>query len=211
MIPLQQCYEAACRQPSDINQHCATLARYAAQCASVTEAGVRSAVSSWALLWGLAQSTAAAKTHTGIDIHNHANISRVAAAAKQIGVEYRFLQGNDLQVPLEPTDLFFIDTWHVYGQLKRELARFAPLTRRFLIMHDTEVDAERGESIRCRHDVAKQVQASGFPRNEIVKGLRPALDEFLAANKQWRLAEHFKNNNGLTILERVASDGDSLD
>jgi hypothetical protein len=165
---------------------------------------VRSAVSSWALLWGLSQSTAAEKSHCAIDIDYHSNIELVRKAADAVGVHYEFKRGNDLTVPLEPTDLFFIDTWHVYGHLKRELARFAPLTRKFILMHDTEVDAVRGESLRMRMDVGRQMRESGLPRQEIERGLRPAIEEFLAGNSDWRVGEHFSNNNGLTVLERVS-------
>jgi len=44
--------------------------------------------------------------------------------------------------------LVFIDTWHVYGQLKRELAKYAPLTKKYILMHDTTVDEWVGESVR---------------------------------------------------------------
>ena len=48
-----------------------------------------------------------------------------------------------MQLDLDgPVDLLFIDTFHVYGQLKRELARFEGQVRRYIAMHDTEVDAE---------------------------------------------------------------------
>lgn len=47
-----------------------------------------------------------------------------------------------------------------------------------------------------------QARESGYPAEEITRGMRPALEEFLAANPQWEVAEHFENNNGLTVLRR---------
>jgi hypothetical protein len=34
-------------------------------------------------------------------------------------------------------------------------------------------------------------------------GLKPAVDDFLNENKNWKIKEIYTNNNGLTILERV--------
>lgn len=59
-------------------------------------------------------------------------------------------------------DLLFIDTWHVYGHLKRELALHAPRVRRFIAMHDTEVDKDEGESIRMGYDIPAQVVEYGY-------------------------------------------------
>lgn len=203
METLKTKFLEVCAEPSDINEHCATLAKYAQECWHVTEAGVRSARSSWALLYGLTHSTSKKRRHIGIDLHHHPNIDEVARAAESVGVSYAFLEGNDLKVPLKETDLFFIDTWHVYGHLKRELERFAPLTRKYIILHDTVVDAERGESLRCGHDIAEEMAWSGYAREEIERGLWPAVQEFLAKHTEWEIAAHFTNNNGLTVLKRV--------
>jgi len=208
MEELGQRYHTACTEGSDIHEHCPTLAKYAQECAHVTEAGVRSAVSSWALLYGLVASSQTEKRHIGIDLSYHANIGAVARLATQLGVTYTFLEGNDLAVPLEETDLFFIDTWHVYGHLRRELAKFAPLTRKYIIMHDTTVDAVRGESLResYLHDIDAEVASSGYPREEIERGLWPAVTEFLEQHPEWKLLERFTNCNGLTVLQRVQAE-----
>lgn len=69
-------------------------------------------------------------------------------------------------------------------------------------MHDTTVDEITGETIRCGWDAKKQSVESGFPVDEITKGLWPAVVEFLEQNPEWYLKERFTNNNGLTILAR---------
>jgi hypothetical protein len=119
------------------------------------------------------------------------------------GVNTIFYNESDLDCPMEDTDLLFIDTWHVYGQLKRELAKFAPLTKKYIIMHDTTVDEIYGETIRMGWNPEQQSRESGFPVKEITCGLWPAVEEFLAANPDWVLKERFTNNNGLTVLARV--------
>jgi hypothetical protein len=37
-----------------------------------------------------------------------------------------------------------------------------------------------------------------------MRGLWPAVEEFLQENKNWSLKERFTHNNGLTILERTS-------
>jgi hypothetical protein len=44
---------------------------------------------------------------------------------------------------------------------------------------------------------------SGLSREEIERGLWPAVEEFLALHPEWKLKERYTNNNGLTVLERI--------
>jgi hypothetical protein len=70
-------------------------------------------------------------------------------------------------------------------------------------MHDTSIDEWDGETIRNNWNAQKQSYKTGIPVDEINKGLRPAIDEFLNNNKEWILKERHINNNGLTILEKI--------
>jgi Methyltransferase domain len=219
-------YQAVKTRPSDIYEHIETLYQYAKQCQHITECGVRAAVSSWAFLKGLQDNGAVVKRLVGVDIEYHPNIGHVEAAANQNGISFRFIHMNDVMAVLEPTDLLFIDTWHNYGHLKRELATHADKTKRFIILHDTTVDEHHGEDIRMRgiaqhiqpghtlDDVVRIVrqtcpelvavaEKAGYPLKEVACGLRPAVEEFLASHPEWRLRERFTNCNGLTVLERV--------
>jgi hypothetical protein len=94
-----------------------------------------------------------------------------------------FCQADVLQVEVEETDLLFIDTWHVYEQLKQELALHAARVRKYLVFHDTSTYGQVGEAAGSR-------------------GIWPAIQEFLQNNPQWSLHSHAANNNGLTILVR---------
>ena len=126
-------------------------------------------------------------------------------STKHLNIDIECKWTNDLRLNLsENVDLTFIDTWHVYGQLKRELKKFSAVTNKYIIMHDTTVDAIRGETVRKRMNVRKQSIESGFPMREICCGLWRAIEEFLNNNKNWRLKERYTNNNGLTVLERIA-------
>ena len=100
-------------------------------------------------------------------------------------------------------DAWIIHINCVYGQLKRELNKFSKITNKYIIMHDTTVDAIFGETIRNNCDAQKQSKQTGFPIEEINCGLWKAIEEFLEKNSDWKLKERFINCNGLTILERI--------
>lgn len=190
--------------PCDINEHLETLRRYASECESVLEMGVRKCVSSWAFALGLLENGSSVKRLILNDI-DICPSEYIEACAKRAGLELRPLWVNNLTLELDnDVDLTFIDTWHVYGQLKRELERFAPKTKKYIIMHDTTIDAIRGETLRNIHkyDPEEQSRQSGIPVEEICKGLWPAIEEFLEKSTEWKLHARYDNNNGLTILKR---------
>ena len=50
---MEEKYNSLCNLQSDINEHLPILCKYAKECESVIECGVRKCVSSWALAFGL--------------------------------------------------------------------------------------------------------------------------------------------------------------
>jgi hypothetical protein len=136
------------------------------------------------------------------DLLRSPNIADLEKACNNVHVDFRFYECSDLSMPFRPYDLIFIDTWHIYGHLKRELDKFSKVTNKYIIMHDTTVDAFQGETIRCGWDANKQSLETGIPVEEINCGLQLAIDEFLELNTDWFLFEKYENNNGLTILKR---------
>jgi hypothetical protein len=197
-------YNRLCKQESDINEHLPTLYKYASQCESIIELGVRGVVSSYAFVYGLLNNNSSNKKILLNDIEQ-CNISRLLQLTNHLKIDIKYEWVNDLDLEIkENYDLTFIDTWHVYGQLKRELEKFSKVTNKYIIMHDTTIDEIDGETIR-RDDMNAEEQTleSGIPLNEINKGLKPAIDEFLENNSNWKIKEVFTNNNGLTVLEKV--------
>lgn len=198
-------YNTLCNTPSDIYEHLPTLRAYASECESAIEMGVRNCVSSWALALGLLENRKEMKLLILNDI-NICNTDRLESSLEKTPIQIQMIWGNNLNGTIRAVvDLCFIDTWHVYGQLKRELAYYAPLTKKYIIMHDTTVDEWGGETVRNIHkyDPDQQSLQSGFPKEEILKGLWPAIEEFLAANPEWKLHRRWTNNNGLTVLKRM--------
>lgn len=200
-------YMKMCRMPSDINQHLEILSNYSTQCQAIAELGVRDCISTWAFINGLKDNNSEIKVLYSIDILDVPDIEFVINQAQDAGIDMKFFKESSLsvQIPTE-IDMVFIDTWHIYAQLKRELQRYAPVTRKYIIMHDTEVDKMTGEAVRLGCDISELSKESGFPEEEISKGLGPAIVEFVNENSDtWRFKEHYSNNNGLTILERITN------
>lgn len=201
MSVIEQKYKQRCTTPSDINEHLPVLRDYASKCTHITETGVRTAVSSYAFASGLLGKPN--NKLIQIDLNNHANIQQFLAECKAENINAIFYEQSDLKCPLEPTELLFIDTWHVYGHLKRELDRWNSQVSKYIILHDTTVDGIYGETIRNGWNACQQSKDTGIPVHEINKGLWPAVEEFLASHPEWTLEKRLTNNNGLTILCRA--------
>jgi hypothetical protein len=206
---MEETYKNLCEKKSDINEHLPTLYKYATECKSVFETGVRGVVSSWAFAWGLKNNDDDTKKLFMNDL-SVCETSNVEKACSDNGITVKTEWKNNLELTFEENetyDLTFIDTYHVYGQLKRELEKFSKITNKFIIMHDTQVDAIQGEHLRCMWDgtwdnLKRASAETGIPTNELMVGLLPAVDQFLDNNKEWELHEMYQNNNGLTVLRR---------
>jgi GR25 family glycosyltransferase involved in LPS biosynthesis/predicted O-methyltransferase YrrM len=201
---LEMKYNLLSNTPSDINEHLPTLYKYACECDSILELGVRGCVSSWAFLKGL-NNNGKERKHLFVNDIETCPIDELLNVSRDLNVNVEYEWKNDLELKVDDKtfDLTFIDTWHVYGQLKRELSKFSVITNKYIIMHDTSIDAEKGETIRLGLDSMQQAFDSGYPLEEIECGLQKAIDEFLFVNREWRVKEVFDNNNGLTVLERI--------
>jgi hypothetical protein len=155
-----------------------TLYLLARQCRHVTEMGTHTGVSTTALLFAQPERLVC------YDKVLLPPVERLQALA--VPTRLTFHQADVLQVEIEPTDLLFIATWHVYEQLKEELRLHAGKVRRYIVLHDTTTFGERGES-------------------EGHSGLWPAVEEFLSQGT-FQVKGRHENNNGLTILEALQPD-----
>ena len=201
MSVIRQRYNEKCNTWSDIYEHLPTLYKYALDCNHITECGVRFVTSSYAFAYGLLHKENAKLVQVDPSLSNEVRVFK--EECDQENVPTIFYNQSDLDCPIESTDLLFIDTWHIYAQLKRELSRWHSSVNKYIIMHDTTVDEWSGESVRCGQNTEDQSRESGFPEEEIRKGLWPAIEEFLRDHPEWILKERFTNNHGLTVLARV--------
>ena len=203
MNKIQNKYNLLCSTTSDINEHLPTLYKYALDCDSIIETGIRGTVSSWALVCGLLNNNSTNRKKLLLNDINKCNITELLSLTTNENIDINYIWKNNLEIELTQNfDMIFIDTWHVYGQLIRELNKFSVNINKYIIMHDTEIDGNLGETIRNNWNTKQQSITSGVPINEINKGLSFAIKDFLSTHSEWSIKEIFYNNNGLTILEK---------
>ena len=192
-------YNILCKTKSDINEHLPILQKYANDCNHITEMGVRTGVSTWALL---SSKPIKMISYDITDVFFREK-NLVMGSCKKENIDYEFIVGDSLKINIEETDLLFIDTLHVYNQLIRELKLHNNKVKKYIILHDTTTFGEQDETIYS--------YASDIVKNEILdtkekSGLFNAVIDFLDENKNWKIKEKLNNNNGLTVLEKIEID-----
>ncbi len=116
-----------------------------------------------------------------VDVAPVPAIVEVVQIARAAFIHMTFRQINSIHVDLSSgVDLLFIDSWHIYGHLRRELAVHHRYVRKFIILHNTVVDAVHGEVIRLQGVSQVPIAAAsvGYSERDCATGLRPALLEF---------------------------------
>lgn len=198
-------YESNCFIGSDINEHLPVLYELATNCNTIFETGCNGFRSTYALAHGLLNNKNKGKKKILINDELPCNILELlyVVAENNINFFLKYKWGNNLKLNIkEKFDLVVIDTWHVYGQLKRELELFSKICEKYIVVFYTDTDRIYGESIRKKCNFEEQSLISGIPVDEIKKGTQYAIDEFLKKNSNWKVIIEYKNNNGLTIFEK---------
>jgi hypothetical protein len=130
---------------TDIKDHMDALYKLASDpdVRHITEVGVRNVVSSYAFAKA-AMERPGKVVYRAHDLEERAaNTAMTALMAQCPAVDYKFVAGDDLVVPVEDTDFMLIDTWHTYKQLAAELEKLAPRVRKYLAFHNTVAFADR--------------------------------------------------------------------
>jgi hypothetical protein len=179
MIPyyFRAIFLEATRTPSDVNEHMVLMNDLAQECSHIVEFGVRWGTSTKAWLNSKAEVLC-------YDIEIWPEAAELFEKVRELGRDAELIKASSLELPMISTDLLFIDSLHNHNQLKAELALHADGVRKYIVLHDTTLFADRGED-------------GGL-------GLWPAVAEFLATKPEWRIVERRTNNNGLTVLGRTA-------
>lgn len=174
-------YNNLVRTPSDINEHLSTLKKYTEECKSVLELGVRNIVSTYAFLAGNPEYMMSCD----INMPPSDKLEVLYKEIAETNINYKFVQSDDLKLEIDRNyDLIFIDTWHIYDLLVKELQKFNKYANKYIILHDTMTFRNIGEDPKY-------------------KGLYPAISTFLANTPGWSVKEDRPNNNGLMVLERI--------
>ena len=201
MEHLRQLYLNACNTPSDIHLHLPVLHGYATKCAHVTEMGARTGNSTVAFLYAHPPKFVSYDyQYKTPEPHLEAGVKQLVAlfeACKAMGVNCAYSGADVLKTEIEPTDLLFIDTWHCYAQLAKELKLHGHKAKKYIAFHDTFSYGTRGEgypSMDIHHPHRDTMDGSG--------GIRPAIDEFLEAHREWSIEHETKQNNGLIVIAK---------
>jgi hypothetical protein len=81
------------------------------------------------------------KKFTTVDQGTTLDIDLFNKAATEVGVEFKFILGNDLEIEIEHCELLFIDTVHSQEHTYNELKTHANKVSKYLVFHD--VNPER--------------------------------------------------------------------
>jgi hypothetical protein len=189
MKSIENNYKHYCSIPSDIHEHLPNLKRYASLSESIVELGVRDAVSTWAFLAGNPDRL------LSVDIFRSPNIDHVVEACQHRPELFEFWQKSSLEIIIPQCDLLFIDTFHNFNQLSKELKLHHDNVNKWIILHDTTTYAHHSEP----NSSMNSLEDFGNPN----LGLWDAVSQFLIDHPAWTVKERFTNNNGLTILHKA--------
>lgn len=198
---IDQHFERFKNEVSSLNEHMETFKLYTQECEHVTELGTCEVVSTWGFLAGRPKKFVTVDLvdrYVDIQATGRLQLAEQAAADNNIEFQFRMADTSDPSFVIEETDLLFIDTWHVYDQLKKELALHSSKAKKYILLHDTSTFGELGEIAAYNCNIKPNDVCDLSPR----KGLWQAVEEFLENNNEWILKERFMHNNGLTILVR---------
>lgn len=182
-INLKKEYNDTCKSSSDINEHLPVLYEAALDCSHITEMGVRSGSSTRAFLY------ADPKKYIAYDIKIDPEVNLLFDYCKSVGKDFHYIESNVLEIEIEETDFLFIDTYHCYEQLSKELFLHAPKVKKYIGFHDTFTYGRKGENL-------------SFQSFSGTKGILYAIEEFLDKNKNWEIVHDVDYNNGLIIIEK---------
>lgn len=201
---LLKAYLEHCETPSDINEHLPVLKKYAQECDSVMEIGIRTMVSTWSCLYGLANNNRSSnKIYIGVDLEYPPTDKYELArkVSRENNIHFNFYKNNDMNITFNgPVDMLFIDSLHIYCHLTYELETFCPYVNKYICFHD--IDYPWGfmdEPYTGGYDH----YPSWIDKNK--RGLLQAVIDFLERHPEWTFLEHRKNSHGFGVLKRIST------
>jgi hypothetical protein len=170
-VSLQTLYQLAVASPSDLNEHVIKLYTLAKECPRIEEIATRN------------QSTVAFLNAGPKHLHsiNTASDTVMSALESRKGETELLIEHVDpLSAKPSGADLLFIDEVHTADRVYSQLAQFGVTTTRYIVLHDTVLFGEVGES--------------GAP------GILPAVRRWMKEHPEWSVIYHTLAQHGLTVL-----------
>lgn len=148
-----------------------------------------------ALLYGLNNSPTTLKK----------TLALVGSASTLLQTIQQYTQYNQISIEqndIQTTDMLFIDSYHCYGQLKRELLSNHHKVRKVIVIVGTSQDEWVGQAIRKREDLELVCQQTGLTYQEVLLGLWLAINEFVKEYPEWTVIERIDKTIGVTVLAK---------
>lgn len=178
---LQEIHDWAKQQPRDLDKHLDKIRELAAGAAHVTEIAKRREST-------VALAGAKPKHLVSYNSESDPLLDRLA---KLCPVYVRNPADPNGLPDIDPTDVLWIDDVHTADRLAAQLAKYAPLVKRRILIRGTGAFGERAEG-------------SNQP------GLLVALRRFLRDNPEWSVIYHTTDQYGLTAISRDPADKPKL-
>ncbi|AYV85932.1 MAG: hypothetical protein Solivirus2_3 [Solivirus sp.] len=189
-----------CATGSDINEHLALISELAGECTSALEISTQGSSSLYALAAGIGKKEGGHLYYINSARIEQGEFCQNCAIA---GIHLTFFNESSINFEVKKIgsiDLLFIDSIHSYFHILKELRVLAPITRKYIVMHDTTIDAHLSELKRMGMNVKEYCDKYGCKRWEAERGVEGAITLFLQENSDWMIKTKRENNNGLTVL-----------
>lgn len=183
---LEEAFQWAVTHPRDMEKHLPKLKELAAQCDHVTEISYRKE-STVALAAGEPRVLVSFNSEG----RDPVSMSLDSAAKGRLELVRSGVHPDHVG-SFHPTDLLFMDTIHTYALTLALLQRHARHTKRFIVLHDTQLYGYRDEG-----------EADG-------PGMWAAIRVFMTENPQWSVVYHTDQQYGLTVLGCLDEDKPKL-
>lgn len=183
---LQGLYEWVTGIPRDLDKHMPTILEYANRCDHVTDIGHRRE-SIVALLASTAATVVSYSVESGDPLVNKMLDLIKGRDRTCLMMPGRVSQEvHQCMVPIEDTDLLFIDTKMTFDRILRMLQVMSPHVHKYIIIHDTQLFKDKGED-------------GGT-------GILPAVRYWLRDNLEWHPVLIRTEQYGLAVYSRLKED-----
>lgn len=175
-------YLTYCEIPADINEHLPALYNLACDpdITNIVEFGVGPGRSTRAFIAALEQHGGRLDSY---DIQVNEGVSDLFERAHTAHLHATLHIQSTLEAKIDFIDLLLVDSHHTYDQVKSELAIHGNNVSKYICFHDTQLYGINGQD----------------PGSN---GILQAITEWMNMNQDWKIKDHYLNNNGLLILER---------
>ncbi len=151
--PLERRAQEESQRPGDINEHLQRIKEIASECTIVCELGAgRGSGSLCSIAAGLLKAEVG-KRRLYYCNPDEFDIGFVVQQCCMNDIPIKIYQHNiftlDCNEIKEPIEMLMIDSNHFYGQMLLELNKLGKNTKKYIVLHDVEVDRDISSCIRC--------------------------------------------------------------